>query len=110
MSQIKKMFAHAIVTFVIRDLNDDLLTSYDYYNVVDELRFVVRALHIKLFIVITHTSIDVIRITRQGGTYQMQNSAKRHHEIDYVILTLSSYAADPLVDQLVDTQTLISIY
>lgn len=109
-SQVKEMFAHAVVAFVVRGLDDGLLTPYDYYNAAGGLRSVVRALHIGLSTVITHTSAGATRITRQGGTYQVQDSAGRHHEADHVVLALSLYAAGPLVGQLAGTQTLTSAY
>ncbi len=108
--QVKEMSAHAVVAFVVRGLGDGLLAPYDYHNATGGLRSVVRALHTGLSTVTTHTSAGATRITRQDGTYQVQDSAGRRHEADHVVFALPPYAAGPLVGQLAGTQPLTSAY
>jgi uncharacterized protein len=98
--QAKQMSAFSVLAFVIRGLGDGFLAPYDYYNATDGLRSVVTALLTGLSTVTTHVSAAAARLSRQDGTYRVQDQTGRTHDADHVVFALPPYAAGPLVNQL----------
>ena len=97
---VKTMSARAAVAFLARVAHDDRLTPPEYHNATHGLRSVIDALASRFTTVTPLVDTAAMRLTRQGGEYQVVDSTGRVHRADDVVLALPPYAAGRLARQL----------